>query len=380
MGKLTTKMFIKRSSEKHNNFYDYSKSSYINSKTQVIITCPIHDDFSQIASNHWNGQGCPKCGKIKLIEKNTNTQEQFIEKVNKVHNYTYDYTKTNYIHNGDKITITCKIHGDFEQKAYVHTAGNGCQKCGRLATANSHRYDTGTFIEKSNEKHNFLYNYSKVNYINSEEKVIIECSIHGDFKQRPADHLSGIGCRKCAFIKVAGYKKLTTQSFIEKSNKVHNNIYSYNKTNYKDAFTKVTITCPIHGDFNKIASAHIYGGGCQKCGFIKGGFGFSRSEFIKKAKERVCTFYTLRCFNEKEEFYKIGITMNSTQERYYGMTKMPYKYEVLSEVKGSARFIWDLEVEEKKKLREFNYQPLLKFGGAQTECFKQYKKYINDAN
>lgn len=374
MGKLTTKIFIERSSEKHDNFYDYSETHYVNNRTKVIIICPIHGQFLQNPHNHWNGQGCNECGKIRAAEKNTKTQEQYIEKVNKVHNYAYDYTKTIYVHNGEKVTITCKTHGDFDQVAYSHAYGQGCPKCGGLSTANSHRYDTDIFIDKSNKKHNFLYGYSKTNYIDSNTKVVIECPIHGDFAQIPSDHLVGSGCPKCAFIRVGNDRKLTTKEFIHRSKLTHDNFYFYDKTEYVDAFTKVIITCPIHGDFEKTASTHIYGGGCQKCGVIKGGFGFSRSEFIKKANEKVCTFYTLRCFNENEEFYKIGITMNSIHERYHGITKMPYEYEIISEVKGSAGFIWDLEVAEKKKLKGFNYQPLLKFGGAQTECFTQYKK------
>jgi hypothetical protein len=29
----------------HNNFYDYSKSIYINAKTNIEIICPIHGSF-----------------------------------------------------------------------------------------------------------------------------------------------------------------------------------------------------------------------------------------------------------------------------------------------------------------------------------------------
>jgi len=53
---------------------------------------------------------------------------------------------------------------------------------------------------------------------------------------------------------------------------------------------------------------------------------------------------------------------------------MPYAYEVISEIFGEAGFIWDLEKEEKKKLKEFNYQPNIFFEGSITECFTQHKK------
>ena len=62
--------FIALANKKHNNFYSYDKVEYINSKTNVIITCPIHGDFTQIPRNHIFGAGCPKCFKDKSnIEK-----------------------------------------------------------------------------------------------------------------------------------------------------------------------------------------------------------------------------------------------------------------------------------------------------------------------
>lgn len=44
-------------------------------------------------------------------------------------------------------------------------------------------------------------------------------------------------------------------------------------------------------------------------------------------------------------------------------------YEVISEVLGNAEDIWDLELSEKRRLKEHNYQPLIKFAGSKTECF-----------
>ena len=51
---------------------------------------------------------------------------------------------------------------------------------------------------------------------------------------------------------------------------------------------------------------------------------------------------------------------------------MPYNYEVISEIHGEAGVVWDLEKEEKKKLKSFNYQPKICFCGSKTECFSQY--------
>lgn len=57
--------------------------------------------------------------------------------------------------------------------------------------------------------------------------------------------------------------------FLEKANKIHSFFYSYNKVNYINARTKMTITCPIHGDFEQLPFNHLKGKGCSKCGIEK---------------------------------------------------------------------------------------------------------------
>jgi hypothetical protein len=54
------------------------------------------------------------------------------------------------------------------------------------------------FVKKSIEVHTEIYDYSKVVYINGDIPVIIGCSNHGLFEQKPRVHLRGSGCNKCA--------------------------------------------------------------------------------------------------------------------------------------------------------------------------------------
>jgi len=37
----------KQFNEVHNGIYTYNNAVYINGKTKILITCPIHGDFSQ---------------------------------------------------------------------------------------------------------------------------------------------------------------------------------------------------------------------------------------------------------------------------------------------------------------------------------------------
>ncbi len=116
------------------------------------------------------------------------------------------------------------------------------------------------FITKASIVHNNFYKYDKVIYIHSTAKVIITCPEHGDFEQRPADHLQKHGCPKCG-----GYERLTTETFITKASTVHNNFYKYDKVIFTNSNKNVIITCPEHGDFEQRASSHLCGRGCPKC-------------------------------------------------------------------------------------------------------------------
>lgn len=97
---------------------------------KITVICPRHGEFQITPSKHRIGQGCPKCGILKRAKNQSYDNESFIEILQKVHNGKYIYTKATLngnLHN--RITITCPIHGDFEQIAQSHLNGHGCPKC-----------------------------------------------------------------------------------------------------------------------------------------------------------------------------------------------------------------------------------------------------------
>jgi very-short-patch-repair endonuclease len=100
--------------------------------------------------------------------------------------------------------------------------------------------------------------------VNSLIKVDILCKTHGLFKQTPITHLSGCGCPTCARYSI-NRKKLNTQKFIDKANKVHNGKYDYSNVLYQGSFIKISVKCPKHGMFLQTPSAHLFGAGCPIC-------------------------------------------------------------------------------------------------------------------
>lgn len=123
------------------------------------------------------------------------------------------------------------------------------------------------FIEKARKIHGDKYDYSKVDYVHSKLEVTIICPIHGEFTQRPNDHLSGHGCLDCGNIKKVENRKISTEEFIERSKKIHGDKYDYSKTDLsnKDEKGRIIIICPKHGEFKQTPHMHMSGQGCSKC-------------------------------------------------------------------------------------------------------------------
>lgn len=117
----------------HNNKYFYNNTVYQNDRSKIVITCPLHGDFSQRVGHHLQGRGCPECGKALAGFKNSvilsNTTEGFIKNSIKVHEGKYIYSKVNYVNADTKITIICTKHGEFEQLPRSHLSGHGCPNC-----------------------------------------------------------------------------------------------------------------------------------------------------------------------------------------------------------------------------------------------------------
>ena len=189
--RLTTVEFIKKAREIHKDKYNYNKVDYKNAATKVCIICPDHGEFYQIAYNHLSGRGCPICS----TESIKGSTERFIEKAKKVHGNKYDYSKVDYKSRREKVCIICKEdgHGEFYQAPRDHVRGQGCPKCG-----GTNKLTIEKFVERAIEVHGNKYNYNKVDYKNNVTKVCIICPDHGEFYQIANSHLKGQGCPKCA--------------------------------------------------------------------------------------------------------------------------------------------------------------------------------------
>jgi predicted transcriptional regulator len=129
-------------------------------------------------------------------------------------------------------------------------------------------------------------------------------------------------------------RKLTTESFIEKSRNIHYDKYNYDKVNYINTSTPVIITCIIHEDFNQRPNDHLQGKGCPKCAQLIRIQGMIKSVSKKPNKEWLyqkyivenltqnqiaiilnCSSTTINKYLKKFQIIKDNLKINETREQ-----------------------------------------------------------------
>lgn len=120
---LTKENFIRKSIKKHGKKYDYSLVKYVSGNIPVLIGYKgVY--YQQNPYNHLSGS-CPENIGLSIRK----TTRKFIQESNLIHDFKYNYDKTDYIKNQIKVIITCPEHGDFTQTPLSHIQGCGCPHC-----------------------------------------------------------------------------------------------------------------------------------------------------------------------------------------------------------------------------------------------------------
>lgn len=271
---------------------------------------------------------------MKKFNYKYKTTENFIKEATDTHSDKYNYSLVNYINAKTKVKIICPTHGEFEQIPRNHIRGQHCQKCSGVFM------DDNYFIEKAIMVHGDKYNYSFIDYKNSLTPVKIICPIHGEFEQRPKDHLIGKECQKCS----GTY--MDTTYFIEKANKIHDFKYNYNKAVYKKTNEKLIIICEKHGEFIQIPNAHLNGSGCPICKESKG-----EREIRKILEENNIKFESQKkysnCKNIKELPFDFYLPEYNTCIEYNG----EQHYKSIKHFGGEEKLIKT----QKNDIIKFNY-------------------------
>lgn len=320
----------------------------------------------------------------RLSPDNCLTPTEFYKfQVTQTHGDRYGLELVEYTGADNIVTTICHQHGPFEIAAKYLKMGQGCVKCSYISSARKNSINTEEFIEKAKKVHGDRYDYSSVEYLNANTQVELTCKIHGKFSQIPYNHLMGKGCIHCGWENSKLSRVLYLEQVLERFESVHNGKYDYSDVVYiGDAHSLLKINCLEHGSFMQSYANHYHKGeGCPECAKefsprLKRGFVKSASN-----KNGYASLYLISCFDDNEEFYKIGITTKPVKHRFAGKEAMPYYYTVEHLLVGDAEWLWDLEKLLHKEYRLNRYLPDREFGG-RYECFSdinvdEYTKLVH---
>lgn len=143
--RITQEEAIAKATALHSGFYSYEKTVYTIGHEKMIVTCPLHGDFSVLAINHiYGGRGCPVCGAAKRGHRLTGTNSakksgpvmvakhaaKFEAQAREAHGDKYDYSKVDYRGRKTQVAIVCPKHGPFQQTPAHHLSReHGCPEC-----------------------------------------------------------------------------------------------------------------------------------------------------------------------------------------------------------------------------------------------------------
>lgn len=379
--KLTSEKVLEQFKQVHGDDFGYDNVVYVNTHTKVEIYCKKHDlIFHQTPHNHKEGSRCPVCGRESQIESARKSEKQFIEDAVEKYGHRDTYDKVEYVNNKTEIIVTCKIHGDYTTRPDLYLNGSICKSCRKRITKKGYsKYsDKDLFKEAGIKIFGDVTDYSKVGSICKDTKVELQCKKHDhDYIISVANHLGGQKCPKCAMENYNSLRMKTTEQYIAEAKEVHGDNCDYTDTVYKGSDSKLKIKCNKHNIFFDILPAnHLTGTRCRKC-FSEnqsqlfkgkeGTCGYTKTGYINQANGREARVYLIKCFNEDEEFYKIGKTFLEMNIRFK-KSNLSYNYMEVHSIYGEAGYIYDLENELHRKYKDFKHKPKIYFAGY-TECF-----------
>lgn len=296
----------------------------------------------------------PKKLTIEIIKKRLYDKTQDIEIIS-----------DEYINSSEKLMCKCKIDNHQWLATWESlNNGNGCPKC--AGTIRLTLDEIKSDLKKSNEHITIVSD----EYKNNRTKLLFICNICGyEWASMWSSLKRSKKCPKCT-----NKVRLTIEEIKERLSKINSNI-TITSEEYVNNSTKLDCLCKIDGHKWMANWANLsQGWGCPMCKARK--VGWSRTLWMNgsETSNNFDSFklYIIKCYNEFESFYKIGITFLPIKMRYKDGSSMPYNYDVVKIIEsGDGAYIYNLENKLHVKHKAYKYYPNIKFKGSLTECFSQ---------
>lgn len=234
----------------------------------------------------------------------------------------FDYSKVIYLRQKVTVTIVCPTHGTFSQTPDKHLqSAHGCPRCAIEARSGSRISDgrkrfAALFIKRFGNRLELVSPYISV-----KAPIRIRCVVHGvEFETTPDKiNVGKHGCSLCARESAGKQTRSTTQEFIRRATEMFGDQFDLTKVAYKTNATKVSIGCPIHGEFqitptSFLNSAH----GCPKCAKQHVGYAANRIQRLEsgaiEGKPTTLALMKVEVFGITA--FKLGITSRGLIARY----------------------------------------------------------------
>lgn len=263
--------FILSARNIYNDKYCYRDVKYVNTHTEVSVTCPKHGIFHVTPDRHLHrSRECPQCKPWFIKGEGISyTQKEYIQRCLEKHENNYDYSCTEYIHSKQTVNIRCIKHDlVFTVNAGRHLRGQGCPLCKQAGRKIKAMQSIHSFIETCKSLHPG-YDINEDNYTGKYANVSVWCRIHDHtFDITPSSLLLG-NQGPCCVKEVNTQKKLQLgkESFLNGLTPEQVVSNDYSRVDYQGAAKPVEIICRTHNTAYHMAPyAHRRGQGCPKCG------------------------------------------------------------------------------------------------------------------
>ena len=192
------------------------------------------------------------------------TQEEFEEKVKKIHGDKIDLSRFIYRNSSTKGLCRCNICGnEWYVRPYSLIAGHGCRRCYDKKNREQRTMPIEEINRRIHEKNNTVTIIGE--YVDTKTKCLVRCDrCQNEWRTLPSDLCRGHGCPECN--NSWSERRKTAKQFIEEMNVLYNGEYVYlldsNIVRNRD---KIRYICPKHGEIEQLVATHMKGNGCPHC-------------------------------------------------------------------------------------------------------------------
>ena len=247
---------------------------YINNQTKIKCKCKIdNNEWEATPNTLLHKEGCPECGRRKIIKSKTLTNDEFLFKLESLNSTAYpleEYTKGR-----KKIKFACKnCNQIWEATPSAVLSGTRCPYC-----AKNQKFTTVSF---KNELKNILPSINILEeYVNNHTKIKCECThCKKIFYKIPDALLKGYGCSYCD----NKNKFRNHEEFIKDINQINSKIEILG--NFISTKQKILVKCKECGkEWYSTPNMLLQGNGCRDC-YIKNNRGENHPNWNPNLSEK----------------------------------------------------------------------------------------------